>query len=57
MYVSSERMVVIAENPRAGSGEGQTLVERLADELSGRGFQVVREREPERIRSRLQPVG
>ena len=57
MDVSSERMVVIAENPRAGSGEGQTLVERLADELSGRGFQVVREREPERIRSRLQPVG
>ena len=46
MDVSSERMVVIAENPRAGSGEGQTLVERLADELSGRGFQVVREREP-----------
>ena len=57
MDVSSERMVVIAENPRAGSGEGQTLVERLADELSGRGFQVVREREPERIRSRLQPAG
>lgn len=52
-----QRLIVIAENPRAGSGEGRTLVERLASDLAGSGFQVVREREPEAIRERLQAGG
>lgn len=54
MGIGSRQDVVIAENPRAGSGEGRTLVERLASSLAARGFQVVREREPEQIRQCVQ---
>ena len=54
MEKAPHRLIVIAENPRAGAGEGRTLVERLASVLADRGFQVVREREPEQIRQRLQ---
>lgn len=57
MEKALQRLIVIAENPRAGSGEGRTLVERLASALADRGFQVVREREPEQIRQRVQAGG
>ncbi len=46
--------IVIVENPKAGTPGGIGLVDQLAEMLVGRGFVVEREREPERIRRRLE---
>ena len=51
---SSERTVLIAENPRAGADDADRLLDRLVRGLVGRGFRVVRECDPEAIRQRLQ---
>lgn len=50
MGAACEQVVVIAENPKAGSGEGRALVEQLASGLTSRGYHVIRERDPEAIR-------
>ena len=56
MGAAREQVVVIAENPKAGSGEGRALVEQLASGLTSHGYQVVRERDPEAIRRLVHPL-
>ena len=50
------RVVLIAENPRAGAGNAAALIDSLEKSLCERGFSVQRDRDPEVIRRRLQTV-
>lgn len=47
---SSERTVLIAENPRAGAADAGRLLDQLVRGLAERGFRVIRECDPETIK-------
>jgi diacylglycerol kinase family enzyme len=49
-----KRVVLIAENPRAGAADAAALIDGLEHALQQRGFAVQRERDPETIRCRLE---
>lgn len=49
-----KRVVLIAENPRAGAGDAAALIDGLEQSLRKYGFIVQRERDPEVIRRRLE---
>ncbi len=53
---SSERTVLIAENPRAGAADAGRLLDQLVRGLAERGFRVSRECDPETIRRCLQTM-